>query len=426
MTADPNSCSEFHRIEGLSRRSLLKSMTAVGAGMTATSMFGEAFLQASYAVGSVDRILVVVSLRGGIDGLGLVVPHGDPGYYAARPTLALPKGSLLHADAMFGLHPDLAPLSWMWQNGEMAAAHAVGMATPTRSHFVAMERVEEADPGGTLRSGWVNRTIGLGAGITPLHGMQIGEAYPPTALRGPAPTVATAEIDNLLLPGLTGPSNWPPRRRRQLEMSWSDPSPFSAAGRSAIKVSDNAAAVASSPQPTVTYPRDVFGKDLGAALADSARLIKADVGVEMLTIDHGSWDMHSSYGNPAIGRMHDMVGGLARALDAFLRDLGDLRSKVTVVTISEFGRRVAENGNGGLDHGWGNAMLALGAGVRGGQYYGRWPGLGVGSTADGDLQVTTDYRNVLGEVITRTFPSRSLATIFPGLTYSPLGLTQPV
>src|SRR3954464_240240 len=133
--------------------------------------------------------------------------------------------------------------------------------------------------------------------------------------------------------------------------------------------------------------------------------------------------MHNNYGNTASGDMQAMTGGFAAVRDAFMRDLGPgLRQRVTGVTISEFGRRIKENGNRGLDHGWGNMMLVAGAGVKGGKYYGRWPGLGDGSQVDADLQVTTDYRNVFAEIITRRFPDRSVAGVFPGLTYSPVGL----
>jgi len=139
-----------------------------------------------------------------------------------------------------------------------------------------------------------------------------------------------------------------------------------------------------------------------------------------VSIDFGSWDMHSDYGTTAYGDMQNMVQGFAGVLDAFMRDLGDLRQRVTLVTVSEFDRRVKENGNRGLDHGWGNMMLVMGAGVKGGRYYGSRPGLGTGS--DDDLQVTTDYRNVFGEIVARRFPDRSLAEVFPGLSYSPVGL----
>ena len=143
-------CEEYERVAGLNRRRFLAGMAATGAAVTATSLFGEAVRQTSYAAGTAGQggnVLVVLSLRGGIDGLGMVVPHGDPAYYTARPNLALPKNSLVAADEMFGLHPNLSPLSWLWDSGELAAVHAVGLPVPNRSHFSAMEEVEDADPG---------------------------------------------------------------------------------------------------------------------------------------------------------------------------------------------------------------------------------------------------------------------------------------
>ena len=424
---DSVSCEEFHRIGGLSRRSLLKGVLAAGAGMTMSQAFGTAFRQTAFAATSTNDVLVVLSLRGGVDGLGLVVPHGDPAYYTARPGLALPPSSLICADAMFGLHPQVAPLSWLWQSGELAAIHAVGMDVPNRSHFAAMELLEDADPGTAGRQGWVNRMLGLGGSDSPLQAVQLGTSYRSTLITGPAPSLATPSVGDLQVSGLSGTSSWSARRRRQLELSWGPGSgPLGAAGMEAIRVSDLAGGIVAKPTSPVPYPTDAYGKDLGEALADSVRLIKSDVGAQVITIDHGTWDMHSAYGSPAVGRMTDMVGGLARALNAFLRDLGEARSRVTVVTISEFGRRVAENGNGGLDHGWGNMMLLTGPGVRGGQYHGNWPGLGPENRVDGDLKVTTDYRNVFAEVITRLFPDRSVASVFPGLAYAAPGVMKPV
>ncbi len=176
------------------------------------------------------------------------------------------------------------------------------------------------------------------------------------------------------------------------------------------------------PQNGAVYPRDFPAVDLSDALKDTAHLIRANVGTEVISIDYGSWDMHSNYGRPGSGEMHSMIAGFAAELNAFMTDLGTLRSNVTVVTISEFGRRVEENGNQGLDHGWGNMMLVAGAGVKGGQYYGNWPGLASGNLLDGDLKVTTDYRNVLGEIVTSRFPGRLATDVFPNLTYRPLGI----
>jgi len=173
-------------------------------------------------------------------------------------------------------------------------------------------------------------------------------------------------------------------------------------------------------EPNVHYPREWPAIDLSDALRDTARLVKADLGIQVISIDFGSWDMHTNYGSVGSGNMRNMIASFARTLDAFLRDLGSHRGRVTVFTISEFGRRIHENGSRGLDHGWGNMMLVAGAGVKGGKYYAKWPGLGSG--ADDDLAVTTDYRQVLGEVIRSRFPERSLPKVFPGFVVDSTGL----
>ncbi len=216
-------------------------------------------------------------------------------------------------------------------------------------------------------------------------------------------------------------------RRKQLELLWGGSGPIAAAGRAAVGLSDTfrTRKLQTTPANGVTYPSAPRCGDLPNVLADTAELIRADVGTQVVTIDFGSWDMHDNYGGPgdANGRMSTMTSGLALSLDAFMRDLGDLRSRVTLVTTSEFGRRVSENGNWGLDHGWGNVMLMMGGAVKGG-YYANWPGLADGKLVNGDLQVTTDYRNVFAELISRTFPDKPVSQVFPGLVYKPLGLMR--
>jgi uncharacterized protein (DUF1501 family) len=171
---------------------------------------------------------------------------------------------------------------------------------------------------------------------------------------------------------------------------------------------------AETPAGGATYPRY---SDLGAALAAAARTIRADVGAEVITVDHGSWDHHTWIGTPDSGNLKDMATDFAGSIAAFFADLGDQGAKVTLVTISEFGRRVVENANQGLDHGYGNVMFLIGGGVKGG-YYGTWPGLA--NTVDADLLVTTDYRSVLNEVIT-TRMGASTASIFPGFSPTTTG-----
>jgi uncharacterized protein (DUF1501 family) len=423
---DESCCEEFERAAGLSRRRFLQSAAAAGTTAVATSMFGDALRQTVFGATTSSNVLVVVSLRGGIDGIGLVVPHGDPAYYSARPSLAVPKESLIARDAMFGLHPKMKPLQWLYDAGELAAVQAVGMEQPNRSHFLAMEEIEDADPGSTARRGWVNRMIGLNSTSSPTEAVHLTTAIVPALLVGPAPSLSSQRLDDFTLPGTNKP--WAARRRRQLDTVWgAAKGPLGNAGRSALKVVDRLGPVAEQdyrPANGATYPSTGDAADLGRALKDTAQLIRAQVGTEIVSIDYGSWDLHSGYGTVDGGGMQSLIAGFAASLNAFFRDLGSLRSRVTVVTISEFGRRIQENGNRGLDHGWGNMMLVAGGGVRGGQYYGSWPGLSAGKLVDGDLQVTTDYRNVLGEIVTKRFAGRSIATVFPGLSYRPLGVMR--
>lgn len=420
-----SACDDFARA-GLRRRQFLAGTVGIGAAAVATSLFGDTVRQAAFGAEPGGNVLVVISMRGGLDGLGLVVPHGDPGLAVARPSIMVPTASLLARDAMFGLHPAMAPLEWAWRSGELAAVHAVGMGRPNRSHFSAMEEIEDADPTSSVRRGWINRVAGMAAGDDPLEVVHLGSSIAPTLVAGPSPHVAASRLGEIGLVGADGSAA--ARRMRQLRTAWAGTKgPLGDAARTALTTTSRAAAVAAAdytPHHGVRYPTAWPGKDFADALRDTAQLIRSDLGTEIVSIDFGSWDMHADYGTAADGAMTTMVGAFASGLDAFLRDLGDLRSRVTVVTISEFGRRVDENGNRGLDHGWGNVMLLAGAGVRGGRYHGRWPGLAPSALTEGDLAVTTDYRDVLAEVLRHRFPQRSVAKVFPGLRHSPVGVMR--
>ncbi|SDR83930.1 Uncharacterized conserved protein, DUF1501 family [Nocardioides scoriae] len=418
---DADTCCDGFRT---SRRSVLQGALGLGTGMAVTQMFGDALMQTSYAGVKGGNTLVVLSLRGGIDGLGMVVPHGDPGYYKARPTTAIAKDQVVCADAMFGLHPKMAPLKPFWASGELAAVHAVGLPVANRSHFSAIEEIEDAAPGSDARSGWINRMIGMGpssanGGI--LDAVQLGQPYATTALAGTHPVLAASSLDDLKVPGLDSGNET--RRYNSLTTAWSQyTGAMGRAAGDALTISrTSGSTIAAVPAPTTAYPTAWNADPFAEPLKSAARLIRADLGTDVIAIDAGSWDYHSGYGPVGWGSMQASVDGFAQSLAAFLTDLGPLRSRVTVVTISEFGRRVAENGSGGFDHGWGNMMLLAGAGVKGGKYYGTWPGLDANALAEGDLKVTTDYRNVLGEILTRRFPERSLPTVFPDVTYRPLG-----
>jgi len=405
---------------------VLQGAAALTAGVAFNSVAGGVFREAAFAASGVaSNMLVVLSLRGGVDGLSLVVPHGDPAYYTARPRIAIPSATLIGKNARFGLHPALAPLLPMWNDGRFGAVQAVGLPVPNRSHFSAMEEMEDADPGSALRRGWLNRMVGLDAVNNPLEAVMLGKPTVPTSLYGASPVVATGSLKQLKLGG-SGPEVQQ-RTEKSLHRVWDKATgPLGRAARSALQTVGTVQTLATtqeSPRNGAVYPGGAFG----LALADTARLLRADVGAEVVTVDYGSWDMHANLGTfERGGSMATMAADLAQGIAAFFTDLGALGSRVTMVTISEFGRRVEENGNLGLDHGYGNAMLLFGAGVRGGDVYGEWPGLGAVNRVDGDLAVTRDYRSVLTEVLRSRFPTTDASKVFPGfLPETALGAMMP-
>ncbi len=415
MTQD--CCNEYAGLSRqLSRRGLLGGALAVGAS---TTMFGSAVVTASAAAATpAPAVQVVLSMRGACDGLNLVVPHADPAYYQARPSIGVPAESLLAKDGFFGLHPGLAELVPFWTSGKIAAVHATGLPAPNRSHFAAMEEVEDANPGSSVRSGWLNRLIGLDADTNPLQALNLAGGVPPASLYGPQPVMSADRVSDM---GIAGDDQYDEdhRRLRSLHTLWDGNR--TGLGRSmratfaAVADFKTLQASPSEPENGAVYP----GSDLGRALAEVARVVKTDIGVQVLTVDQGDWDHHTGIGTIEWGNLVDNARDFSRSLAAFLTDLGAWADKVTVVTISEFGRRVQENASGGTDHGYGNVMFLAGAGVKGGTYYGTWPGLA--DSLDSDLLVTTDYRSVLSEVVVSRFGA-SPASVFPGFVREAVGV----
>ncbi len=419
------SCNDYSSTT-TSRRSFLRNALAVTGGTVATSLFGDTFRQTAYGQQAGGNVLVVLSLRGGADGLSLVVPHGDPHYYQQRPRIAVPRGSLLFRDAMFGLHPEFKPLASMWRQRKFGVVHAVGLPQPNRSHFSAIEEIEDADLGSAARIGWINRLVGLDARRDALQAVSVGSGVMPTSLYGHEPTISIAAIDDVTLSGAQLQASTRRARRQALSQVWgSSKSPLAAGARASLSTTSALATTLSHryhPAHGAAYPAG----SLGDALKDTARLIKARVGVEVVTLDYGSWDMHSKLGTLDVGgaeSMRGMVSTLSHALAAFFKDLGTVGDRVTLVTLTEFGRRLRENGSGGLDHGWANATLVLGAGVKGGRYHGSWPGLGSAALEDGDLAVTTDYRSILSEVMLTRFNVTS-GKVFPAFTPQHVGVMR--
>ncbi len=414
--------------QGLTRRALLRSAAAAGALGVVTAAVGET-VTARYAfaadgAASTGDVLVVLSLRGGFDGLNAVVPAGDPDYLRLRPTIGVPAGALVPLTGIFGLHPALAPLLPLWKAGRLAAVHAVGQAEPSRSHFTAMAELERAAPGTSLRTGWLDRTVGLRAPGSVFQAAEVGSTSPSGALAGPTPELVLGSIDDFDLWGA-----WDDHQRKlwttALEhLHAAAPRGVRGAATNALTAvrTTTALTAQAKKQPAPQgYPKD---SELGTALHDVVRLVKAGVGLQVACVDFGDWDMHSDMGDADSGRLHDHLDELARCLAAFAAELGPLLDAVTLVTLSEFGRRAGENGSGGADHGHGNAVLLLGGGVVGGQVHGHWPGLADADLVDGDLAGATDYRQILAEVLARRCGLASPASVFPGLVPAPLGVVR--
>ncbi|GIM93107.1 DUF1501 domain-containing protein [Paractinoplanes toevensis] len=399
----------------ISRRGLLGA-----AALTGLAGAGVSTQLAFAAPGYTGDTLVVLSLHGGFDGLSAIAPIGDTDYYRARPTIALPKSQVIAGDGTFGLHPALNPLLPLWKGGKLAAVHAVGQPNPTRSHFAAMDAMENAAPGTSIRSGWLDRMLG-GTGATgPLAGVSVGGAMPSRLFAGPVPAVSMAAIDKFTL---AGDSVKRPMAAALTAMYADAPPHLAGPALAAGKALTATAAIRGTtytPANGAAYP----ATELGGALRDVARLIKSKTGLVTAAVDCGDWDMHDALGTATKGqRMHDNLTDLALALAAFATDLGPAgMNGVTLLTISEFGRRVQENASHGADHGHGNAMLLLGGGVRGGKVYTNWPGLSPGALVAGDLAATTDYRSVIGELLQKRCGFGSLSEVFPGIEPSAFGL----
>ncbi|MEM7411841.1 MAG: DUF1501 domain-containing protein [Myxococcota bacterium] len=386
---------------GWSRRAFLQGAVATG---------GALLLPRLGRAAGTDRVLVTLFLRGAADGLNLCVPAGDADYYARRPTLAIPEGQLIDLDGFFGLHPGLAALTPLYTGGRLALLHASGSPSPTRSHFDAQDFMERGVPGDkTVSTGWLNRYLAAEAGGQALAGITLGNAKD-VSIVGPAPALAFPSIDRFRIRG-----QYPEVVSAALEQRYAA-LPEQAVKRGfaeALSAIDTVASVEAST--TAPYPNS----SLGRALRDAAALVKADIGVRIVTVNTGGWDTHSN----ETPRLSGLTADLAAALAAFDADLGSDRDRTALLAMTEFGRTADENDGGGTEHGHGGLMLALGGGVAGGRVHLRddsWPGLSDDDLYDGrDLQITTDYRDVFAEALDVHLGSRDADRLFPDYTIRP-------
>ena len=398
----------------VSRRNFLKAAGVAGvvAGIAGEGMFTRMAFGATPYTGDV---LVVLSLRGGFDGLSAIVPASDANYVALRPNIAVPQGQLIQLDQTFGMHPAMAPLKPFWDDGTFGVVQAVGMAQPNRSHFEAMEEMERAAPGSSLRTGWIDRVLGLREPGTAFQATQMGSGSVSAEFLGPNPELAMWSVDSFELYGAWDDTQMGLWQAALSGLHEGAPPTVLAPSTTALDALAQAAALKATPY-TPAHGAAYPSGGLGDALADIARLIKADVGLQVAAIDYGDWDMHVDLGSFDTGWMHDHLTELSGALAAFSTDLGASgMNDVSLLTLTEFGRRAQENGSGGVDHGYGQAVLMLGGGVRGGQVHGQWPGLADADLIDGDLDGVNDYRRVLAEFLEKRCEAASVSDVFPGL-----------
>lgn len=374
-------------------------------------------------------LLLCVFLRGAADGLNIVVPHGESDYYSARSTIAIPQpgkgaAAAIDLDGRFGFHPALAPFKRLYDSKLLAAVHACGSPDPTHSHFDAMDYMERGIPGDKrTATGWLGRHLQLTAqsNDSTLRAVGFGGSVQPS-LRGPVSATAISSIAAFHLQTQRGDPSVTAAALRELYGSDSALNGMATQTFSVLDQIDKRLKPDYAPAPGAKYPDSPFGN----SLKQIAQIAKGDLGMEVACADVGGWDTHGNQGGSE-GEMAQLLADLGQSLEAFVTDLADRADRLTIVTMSEFGRRVKENASKGTDHGHGNCMFVIGGGVNGGKIYGTWPGLQQEQLyGPGDLQVTTDFRAVLSEVVSARLSNPNLAQVFPNYQAQPLGIVRSV
>ncbi len=392
----------------LTRRTLLAASAAVGGAAALSELAGPSIARAQ--AGAPGRV-VVIYLRGGQDHLSTAIPYTDAQYYGQRPTIAIPDDRVLDLDGTFGFHPALAGLHALYGEGRVGVVVAAGNPAGDRSHFSAQDLseygdVETPDDG----FGWIGRHLlaTASSSASPFRAVSVGDLVA-SSLRG-FPALGLSTIDGFGLGGRSGATSGGERTFRAL---YAGNRTIEQYGTSGLDAAEEVGALTGSDNPNPLLQR----------VDDLVALFAADLGVEVATLDIGGWDTHNAMGDVDTGDMRsqqELLDLTISHLQAGLDAAG--QSDVITVVMTEFGRRVAENGSGGTDHGWGSVMLVVGDGAAGG-VHGSWPGLSPATIGTrGDVPVVTDYRDVLGEVLsaqTGIDPN----VVFPGHSYSSIGVT---
>jgi uncharacterized protein (DUF1501 family) len=409
----------------MNRRFFLKSggiaLASIGVSLSAPTFLQRAvFGEVRNAVtGGRRKTLIAIFQRGAVDGLNMVVPFGESNYYELRPNIAIPKPATGNAEAavdldgFFGLHPALSPLKPFWDSKRLAIVHASGSPDNTRSHFDAQDYMESATPGlKSTNDGWLNRYLqskedpqrSLFRAVSMTQTM-------PRVLQGRAPALAISNLSDFTI--RAGRSSASIQGGFEEIYAATGNDSLAGMGRETFEAVNYLKKVNPAqykPENGAQYPRNPFGN----SLLQIAQLIKAGVGLEVAFTDIGGWDTHVNEGSSR-GQLANLLQQFSSAIAALHTDLGQRMDDVVILTMSEFGRTVRENGNRGTDHGHANAMFVLGNSVRGGKIYGQWPGLKSDQLYEGrDLALATDFRDVFGEIAARHLGSSNLKALFPG------------
>ena len=461
----------------VSRRLFVRNGGIALASVGLLPVLGPEFLQravfgAEPTAGKRKKTLICIFQRGAADGLSVVVPHGDADLYKLRPTIAIPRPlagnnqTALDLDGFYGLHPALAPFLPIYKSGHLAAIHACGSPSGTRSHFDAQDYMESGAPGSkAVTDGWLSRTV-LScpedkANHSPFRAVALGGAMP-RSLQGDVQAMAIPDLKTFgvgtsgnLAARYDGKSN-PEQTRRQARRGKNAPAPVAPPAPSAnpaammqpaktpapaggggiasgfetlydsavgdvlhgtgqesfeaISLLKKANPGSYTPARGANYPNGKFGE----SLKQIAQLVKADVGVEVAFAEMGGWDTHAAQGSTQ-GQLSLRLREFGQAISALYYDLGDRMNDVVILTMSEFGRTARQNGTGGTDHGHATCFFALGGDINGGKVLGQWPGLAPEQLNEGrDLALTTDFRAVFGEVAVRHLGAQNMPRLFPG------------
>ena len=368
------------------------------------------------------KILVCLFQRGAADGLNMIVPHGEAAYYASRPNIAIPRprsgatDAAIDLDGFFGLHPALEPFGRLYRDGLLAPIQAVGSPSATRSHFDAQDYMESGTPDRkSTQDGWLNRYLAVKGTCeecaatepSPFRAVAM-TPQTPRILEGPSAAVAMNSLGEFTVRGAGNSAD-----RLEALYRTGEADLVHGAGRDmfeAVRMLQSANPQRYMPENGADYPRSPFGQ----RLREIAQLIKSGVGIEVAFADVGGWDTHVNQG-ASTGQLAARLTDFSRSISALVTDLGDRMDDVVILSMSEFGRMVRQNGNGGTDHGHAGAMFVIGGGVQGGKVHGKWPGLEREQLYEGrDLALTTDFRAVFGDVLTRHLGASSLEPVFPG------------